>query len=110
MTQKAPIPFELPLLYPLTLPTGETRSSLPIARLKRRDISAAQKHSKDEAVIEDILLAKMTGLTIEDLGELDIADSRRVTAMFQALVRGQDLATELGRIAATGAEDTAERD
>jgi hypothetical protein len=52
----------------------------------------------------------MTGLTVEDLGELHIADSRRVTETFQEMVRGGDIAAFLGRIAAPGAADAAKRD
>ena len=98
----------LPLLYSLTTAAGEKLSSVPLKRLKRKDIAAAQKHSKDQAVIEDLLVAQMTGLTVEDLGELDIADSRRVTEVFQELVRGGDVAAFVGRITAAGAEATAE--
>ncbi|NYT80877.1 phage tail assembly protein [Alcaligenaceae bacterium] len=98
----------LPLLHPVTLPTGESLASVKIYPLKRRDISAAQQHSRDDAVIEDLLLARMTNLTVEDLGELHIADSRRVTETFQEMVRGADVAAFVGRIAAPGTAPAAQ--
>ncbi|MNF09706.1 hypothetical protein D3C80_2104410 [compost metagenome] len=51
----------------------------------------------------------MTGLTLEDLGELDIADSQTVTLVFRELAGGGDGSKVLGRGAAAGAEDAAER-
>lgn len=99
--------LSIPLKFPFTSAAGVKISSLPITRLKRKDISAAQTHTKDEAALEDFLLAKMTGLTNEDLLDLDIADSRTVTEVFREMVRGGDLAAVLGRSPATGAEDAA---
>jgi len=62
-----PLP-ELELLHPVKLATGE-----------------------DETLMEELLLAKMTGLTVEDLGELHIADARRVAERFQAMLgEGKD--------------------
>ncbi|WP_283184383.1 phage tail assembly protein [Pseudomonas svalbardensis] len=49
--------------------------TLPITRLKRKEISAAQAATKDEGAMEDLLVAKMLGITLEDLGEFDSADS-----------------------------------
>ncbi|TBV10261.1 phage tail assembly protein [Stutzerimonas kirkiae] len=100
--------LHIPLKFPFKAGTGETISKLPVRRLKRKDIAAAQKHSKDDAVIEDHLLARMTGLTLEDLGELDIADSKVVTEVFREVVGGGDGSAVLGRGAAAGAADAAE--
>ncbi|MFO6371844.1 phage tail assembly protein, partial [Pseudomonas aeruginosa] len=47
------------LLFPFTSASGERIEELAIRRLKRRDLADAQRHSKDEAVIEDHLLCKM---------------------------------------------------
>ncbi|MDS9879370.1 phage tail assembly protein [Pseudomonas protegens] len=99
--------LSIPLKFPFTSAAGVKISSLPITRLKRKDISAAQTHTKDEAALEDFLLAKMTGLTNEDLLDLDIADSRTVTEVFREMVRGGDLAAILGRSTVAGAEDAA---
>lgn len=99
--------LSIPLKFPFTTPAGEYLKELPITRLKRKDIAAAQSHSKDEGVIEDMLLAKMTGMTLEDLAELDIADSKVVTEVFREMANGGDIAAVLGRSAAPGAEDAA---
>lgn len=99
--------LSIPLKFPFTSAAGVYISSLPITRLKRKDISAAQNHTKDEAVQEDFLLAKMTGLTVEDLMDLDIADSKTVGEVFREMVGGGDLAAVLGRGSAAGIEDAA---
>lgn len=96
-----------PLKFPFTTAAGIYLTSLPITRLKRKDISKAQAYSKDEGKIEDFLLAKMTGMTIEDLDDLDIADSKAITEVFRGMVDGRDLAALLGRSAVDGAENAA---
>lgn len=99
--------LSIPLKFPFTSAAGVKISSLPITRLKRKDISAAQTHTKDEAAMEDFLLAKMTGVTIEDLMDLDIADSKTVVEVFREMAGGGDLAAILGRSVVAGAEDAA---
>ncbi|MGH8331847.1 MAG: phage tail assembly protein, partial [Pseudomonas sp.] len=61
----------------------------------------------DEGKIEDFLFAKMTGMTIEDLDDLDIADSKTITEVFRGMAEGRDLAALLGRSATDGAENAA---
>lgn len=100
--------LSIPLKFPFKNALGEQIKALPITRLKRKDIAAAQSHSKDDAVIEDHLLAKMTGLTLEDLNELDIADSRLLTEVFREMANGGDIAAVLGRGAAAGTQDAAQ--
>ncbi|GLH33997.1 hypothetical protein BR1R5_33850 [Pseudomonas sp. BR1R-5] len=96
------------LLFPINTGTGEKLSSMPITRLKRRDLSKAQRNAQgDEAVMEDHLVAKMLGITLEDLGEFDIADSKRASDLFREMVGGGDLAAVLGRSASAGAQDAA---
>ncbi|QNH77833.1 phage tail assembly protein [Pseudomonas protegens] len=99
--------LSIPLKFPFTSAAGVKISSLPITRLKRKDISAAQTHTKDEAAMEDFLLAKMTGVTIEDLMDLDIADSKTVVEVFREMAGGGDIAAVLGRSAVVGIEDAA---
>lgn len=96
------------LLFPIHSATGQTLATLPIRRLKRRELSEAQRNARgDEALMEDHLVAKMLGIALEDLGEFDLADSKRATELFRELVGGGDLAAFLGRGTATGAEDAA---
>ena len=99
--------LSIPLKFPFTTAAGAYLTSLPITRLKRKDIGKAQDYSKDEGVIEDFLLAKMTGMTIEDLNDLDIADSKTVTEVLREMASGGDLAAVLGRSVAVGTEDAA---
>jgi len=99
--------LSISLKFPFTNTLGERISELPIQRLKRKDIAEAQRHTKDEAALEDMLLAKMTGLTVEDLLELDIADSKVVADVFREMAGGGDLAAVLGRNAAPGTADAA---
>lgn len=102
-----PDALSIPLKFPFTSAAGVYISSLPINRLKRKDISVAQTHTNDQAALEDHLLAKMTGLTVEDLMDLDIADSKTVTEVFREMAGGGDLAAVLGRSATAGIEDAA---
>ncbi|MFD2645137.1 phage tail assembly protein [Pseudomonas japonica] len=100
-------PLSIPLKVPFTNAVGVRVESLPVKRLKRKDLAAAHTYSKDEVAQEDFLFAKMTGLTVEDLGELDIADSRVVSDVFREMAGGGDIAVVLGRRAAPGPEDAA---
>lgn len=102
--------LSIPLKFPFTSAAGVYIDSLPITRLKRKDLTGAAHYSKDEGAQEDFLFATMTGLTIEDLQALDIADSRVVSEVFREMVGGGDLAALLGRGAAAGTADSAQRD
>lgn len=95
------------LKFPFKSGTGDQLKSLPIKRLKRKDISAAQAVAKDEGAMEDMLCAKMLGITLEDLLEFDIADSKSATEVLREMSHGRDLAAFLGRSAAAGTEDAA---
>lgn len=93
------------LKYPFKSAGGDQLKSLPIKRLKRKDISAAQAVAKDEGAMEDMLCAKMLGITLEDLQEFDIADSKSATEVLREMSNGRDIAAFLGRSAAPGTED-----
>jgi hypothetical protein len=92
------------LKFPFTSASGELLSTLPVRRLQRKDISAAQAATKDEGAMEDLLVAKLLGITLEDLGEFDIADSTLATEVLREMAAGRALAAVLGRSAAAGAE------
>lgn len=96
-------PLSFTLKFPFKNAAGDTISKQPIKRLKRKDISAAQAVSKTEAVMEDMLVAKMLGITIEDLGEFDIADSKSATEVLRVMSEGGDLAGVLEKPAVAGA-------
>jgi len=95
------------LKFPFQSASGETISKLPIKRLKRKDISAAQAVVKDEAALEDMLVSKMLGITLEDLGEFDIADSKSATEVLREMSNGGDFAALLGRGSVASSEDAA---
>ncbi|MCV4272293.1 phage tail assembly protein [Pseudomonas capsici] len=97
--------LKIPLKFPFNNALGTRIESLPITRLKRKDIASAQKYSADAADQEDFLVAKMTSMTMEDLSDLDIADSATLTKVFRGMAEGQDLAAILGRSAAPGDAD-----
>lgn len=99
--------ISLTLKFPFESASGTLISKLPIKRLKRKDISAAQAVTKDEAGMEDMLVAKMLGITLEDLGEFDIADSKSATEVLREMSNGGDLAEVLGRGTVASAEDAA---
>ncbi|WP_207848883.1 MULTISPECIES: phage tail assembly protein [unclassified Pseudomonas] len=92
------------LKFPVKSGDGNTIKKLPIKRLKRKDITAAQAVTKDEGAMEDLLIAKMLGVTLEDLGEFDIADSKLATEVLREMASGGDLAGVLGRSTGAGAE------
>jgi len=91
------------LKFPFKNASGDTLKTLPIKRLKRKDISAAQAVTKDEGAMEDMLMAKMLGITLEDLGEFDIADSSLATEVLREMAAGRAIAAVLGRSTAAGA-------
>ncbi|KJZ61713.1 phage tail assembly protein [Pseudomonas fluorescens] len=95
------------LKFPFNSASGELISTLPIKRLKRKDISAAQAVTKEEGAMEDMLVAKMLGITLEDLGEFDIADSSLATEVLREMAAGRAIAAVLGRSTAAGAEHAA---
>ncbi|WP_338807145.1 phage tail assembly protein [Pseudomonas chlororaphis] len=95
------------LKFPFKSASGDMISKLPIKRLKRKDISDAQTHTNDEAAMENMLLAKLLGITIEDLGEFDIADSKLATEVLREMANGGDLAAVLGRSTIAGTKDAA---
>lgn len=78
--------MELPLKHPFTNAAGQRIEKLTVRRAKRADMKAAAKYSKDEADQEDFLFAQITGLTLEDIDELDLADSKALQDSFRSMV------------------------
>ena len=76
------------LKFPFTNAAGTRIERLEIRRLTRADLKAAYKFSKDEVEQEDFLLARLTTLQVEDIGDLDIADSKALTDFFRRMVEG----------------------
>jgi len=78
--------MELPLKHPFTNAAGQRIEKLTVRRAKRADMKAAAKYSKDEAEQEDFLFAQITGLTLEDIDQLDLADSKALQDSFRSMV------------------------
>ncbi|HOI67618.1 MAG TPA: phage tail assembly protein [Thiomonas arsenitoxydans] len=78
--------MELPLKHPFTNPAGQRIEMLTVRRAKRADMKAATKYSKDEGEQEDFLFSQITGLTLEDIDQLDLADSKALQDTFRSMV------------------------
>lgn len=99
--------MQIKLQFPFTNAAAQRIESLTVKRLKRGDLKAAHKHSKDDADQEDFLFARMTGLTLEDIDQLDIADSKTLSDAFRDMVGGGNKPAAAGQVPADGAADTA---
>jgi hypothetical protein len=77
-----PAALELTLKYPFTSASGNRIEKLVFRRGKRADMKAAAKYSKDEGDQESFLFARLTGLTIEDIDQLDLADTAAASRFF----------------------------
>lgn len=77
------------LKFPFTNAAGVRVERIDMRRLKRHDLKAAMQFSKDDVDQEDFLLARLSGLTMEDIGQLDIADSKALTDFFRHMAEGR---------------------
>lgn len=78
--------MQITLKHPFTNAAGQRIEKLELRRAKRADMKAAAKYSKDEAEQEDFLFAQITGLTLEDIDQLDLADSKVLQDTFRDMV------------------------
>lgn len=78
----------IPLSYPFKNAAGVEVKELHVQRrLKRKDMTDAHRYSpNDSAAQEDFLLAVMTGVTVEEIAELDVADAAKVNQRFREMV------------------------
>lgn len=102
--------MHIPLKFPFTNAAGQRIESLTLRRGKRGDMKAAAKFSKDDADQEDFLFARLTGLTLEDIDQLDLADSKTLQDAFRGMVDGREDTEATGRSTADGIADSAVRD
>ncbi|MBO1857968.1 phage tail assembly protein [Burkholderia cenocepacia] len=100
--------MKIPLKFPVKLATGQTLTELNLRRGKRKEMALAAKCSEDPGDQEDFLLAMLTGLTVEDLGELDLADSKQLMDSFRSMVEGRDSARNAGVQRSTGEQANAD--
>jgi hypothetical protein len=78
--------MDITLKHPFTNAAGQRIETLTVRRPKRGDMKAAAKYSKDEGEQEDFLFARITGLVLEDIDLLDLADSAVLQDSFRAMV------------------------
>lgn len=77
------------LKHPFKNAAGQQISALVVRRPTRKDLKLAQKSSKDEVEMEDLLFSRLTGMPIEDLDMLDVEDNRQLVDCFRKM-RGDD--------------------
>lgn len=77
------------LKHPFKSAAGQQITALTVRRPTRKDLKLAQKSSKDEVEMEDLLFSRVTGLPIEDLDMLDVEDNRQLVDCFRKM-RGDD--------------------
>lgn len=73
------------LKHPYTTAAGQKLETLPLNRLKVKDIRAARAVSKDPSEWDEPLIAAMTGLLPEDLADMDLQDYRALQERFQQM-------------------------
>lgn len=89
--------MEISLQHPFTNAAGQRFEKLTIRRVTRGDVKAANKHSKDDGEQEDFLFARITGMVLEDIDLLDLADSNVLASAFRAMAAGRDVVAAIGR-------------
>lgn len=82
--------MQIKLNYPITTPTGEQKE-LTLNRPKAKDLRAVGQF-KDDAEREIHLFARLTGLMVEDIEELDLSDYAQLQKAFQEMVMGKSQA------------------
>jgi len=76
---------EIILKHPITAADGLRIEKLTMRRGKRADLRAAAKFSDNEADQEAFLFASLTGLTMEDIDQLDLADNTELVRQFREM-------------------------
>lgn len=74
--------------YPIKDGHGNDVVELKVRRAKAKDLRAAQSQ-KNDADQEFYLLATLTGLTMEDIAELDIADYTNLQSVLKEMQKGK---------------------
>lgn len=75
------------LLYPIDVPTGEKITEVTLKRVKQKTMKAIRsQYKKDPDEMGDAMLAHSTGLTLEDIGEMDMADYTYLSERFSDMV------------------------
>lgn len=77
----------IPLFYPITTPTGEVIKEVTLKRVKQKTMKEMrERYKKNPDELGDAMLAHSAGLTLEDIGELDMEDYTYLSDRFSDLV------------------------
>ncbi|MFN4149236.1 MAG: phage tail assembly protein [Rhodocyclaceae bacterium] len=77
---------DIVLKHPVKLATGQQLGKVTLRRPKVRDLKEAQRVSDKADEQEMALLARLAGLTPEDIEELDLADYKAIAESFRAML------------------------
>lgn len=78
------------------LPADHETTKLSVKRIKHRHLRALQKLSENDQI--HFLMTELTGLTQDDLDELDVEDSAKLSeVIFGFMRRYADIAREMAR-------------
>lgn len=78
--------MEIALKHPVRLATGQQLAKVTLRRPKVRDLKEAQRISDKPEEQELALIARLAGLTPEDIEELDLADYKALADAFRAML------------------------
>ncbi len=78
--------MKIKLDYPITTPNG-TVTEIELRRCKAKDLLRVQKIT-DDGERELQLLGELTGLMVEDITEMDIADYAKLQKALTDMVKG----------------------
>jgi len=84
-TTEQPPAVEFALKYPFTNAAGVRVERITLRRARRADLRAASQYSKDDFDQDTFLLARLSGLTLEDLDNLDLEDNTQLVQRFRGL-------------------------
>ncbi len=75
------------LLYPIDTPMGGKITEVTLKRVKQKTMKAIRsQHKKEPEEMGDAMLAHSSGLTLEDIGEMDMADYTYLSERFSDMV------------------------
>lgn len=77
--------MEIKLKYPVEF-DGKKVEKVELRRPKVKDVIDVQKKTKDEAEQELLLFSKLTGMPIEFIEELDIADYQQLQETYKGFL------------------------
>lgn len=78
--------MDITLKHPVKLATGQQLAKLTLRRPKVRDLKEAQRASDKPEEQELALIARLAGLTPEDVEELDLADYKALADAFRGML------------------------